>query len=108
MAELILSALLPVIFEKLTSVAVNKITRSKQIHSELKKWERKLSHIRSFLEDASQKEVTQAAVKQWLNGLQHLAYDIDDILDALATDAMSHEFTNKSVGISSKVTRTHR
>ncbi|GJS11565.1 NB-ARC domains-containing protein [Tanacetum coccineum] len=103
MAELILTALLPVIFEKLTSVAVNKITRSKEIHSELKKWERKLSHIQSFLEDASQKEVTQAAVKQWLNGLQHLAYDIDDILDALATDAMSHEFTNMSEGISSKV-----
>ncbi|GJX55684.1 NB-ARC domains-containing protein [Tanacetum coccineum] len=103
MAELILTALLPVIFEKLTSVAVNKITRSKEIHSELKKWERSLSHIQSFLEDASQKEVTQAAVKQWLNGLQHLAYDIDDILDALATDAMSHEFTNMSEGISSKV-----
>ncbi|GJT53724.1 NB-ARC domains-containing protein [Tanacetum coccineum] len=103
MAELILTALLPVIFEKLTSVAVNKITRSKEIHSELKKWERSLSHIRSFLEDASQKEVTQAAVRQWLNGLQHLAYDIDDILDALATDAMCHEFTKESEGISSKV-----
>ncbi|GJZ44872.1 NB-ARC domains-containing protein [Tanacetum coccineum] len=103
MAELILTALLPVIFEKLTSVAMNKITRSKEIHSELKKWERSLSHIQSFLEDASQKEVTQAAVKQWLNGLQHLAYDIDDILDALATDAMSHEFTNKSEGMSSKM-----
>ncbi|GJV54923.1 NB-ARC domains-containing protein [Tanacetum coccineum] len=103
MAELILTALLPVIFEKLTSVAVNKITRSKEIHSELKKWERSLSHIRSFLEDASQKEVTQAAVKQWLNGLQHLAYDIDDILDALATDAMCHEFTKESEGMSSKV-----
>ncbi|GKB82626.1 NB-ARC domains-containing protein, partial [Tanacetum coccineum] len=103
MAELILTALLPVIFEKLTSVAVNKITRSKEIHSELKKWERSLSHIQSFLEDASQKEVTQAAVKQWLNGLQHLAYDIDDILDALATDAMHHEFTKESEGMSSKV-----
>nr|GEW56517.1 NB-ARC domains-containing protein [Tanacetum cinerariifolium] len=103
MAELILTALLPVIFEKLTSVAVNRITRSKEIHSELKKWERLLSHIQSFLEDASQKEVTQAAVKQWLNGLQHLAYDIDDVLDALATDAMSHEFTNKSEGMSSMV-----
>ncbi|GKF02708.1 NB-ARC domains-containing protein, partial [Tanacetum coccineum] len=74
-----------------------------QGYNKLKKWERSLSHIQSFLEDASQKEVTQAAVKQWLNGLQHLAYDIDDILDALATDAMSHEFTNMSEGMSSKV-----
>ncbi|PWA40407.1 AMP-dependent synthetase/ligase [Artemisia annua] len=103
MAELILSALLQVIFDKLTSVAVNKIAHSKEIHTELKKWERKLSQIQAFLEDASQKEVTKVAVKQWLNGLQHLAYDIDDILDALATDAMHHEFTNESEGISSKV-----
>nr|GEX32775.1 NB-ARC domains-containing protein [Tanacetum cinerariifolium] len=79
------------------------ITRSKEIHSELKKWERSLSHIQSFLEDASQKEVTQAAVKQWLNGLQHLAYDIDDVLDALATDTMYHQFTNEPEGMSSKV-----
>ncbi|PWA44587.1 NBS-LRR protein [Artemisia annua] len=103
MAELILSALLPVIFEKLTSVAVNKIARSKEIHTELKKWEKKLSLIQAFLEDASQKEVTKVAVKQWLNGLQHLAYEIDDILDALATDAINHEFTNESEGISTKV-----
>ncbi|PWA42443.1 NBS-LRR resistance-like protein [Artemisia annua] len=103
MAELVLSALLPVVFEKLTSVLENKITRSKRIHSELKKWETKLSLIQAFLEDASQKEVTSKAVKQWLNGLQHLAYDIDDILDALATDAMHHEFTNESEGISNKV-----
>nr|GEU71699.1 NB-ARC domains-containing protein [Tanacetum cinerariifolium] len=71
MAELILSALLPIIFEKLTSVA---------------------------------KEVTDEAVKDWLNGLQHLAYDIDDILDGFATDAaMHHEFTNESEGITSRV-----
>ncbi|PWA44588.1 NBS-LRR resistance-like protein [Artemisia annua] len=100
MAELVLSALLHVIFEKLTSAAMNKIARSKEIHSELKKWESKLPLIRSLLNDASQKEVTDEAVKQWLNGLQHLAYDIDDFLDALATDAMHHE---SDQGISSKV-----
>ncbi|PWA48969.1 NB-ARC domains-containing protein [Artemisia annua] len=100
MAELVISGMLKAIFEKLTSVAVNKITRSKEIHSELKKWESQLSHIRALLIDASQKEVTDEAVQQWLNGLQHLAYDIDDILDALATDAMHHE---SDQGMSSKV-----
>ncbi|GKC02418.1 NB-ARC domains-containing protein [Tanacetum coccineum] len=85
MAELILTALLPVIFEKLTSVAVNKITRSKEIHSELKKWE-------------------SCSCLKWPECVSnHLAYDIDDILDALATDAMHHEFTKESEGMSSKV-----
>ncbi|GJW53550.1 NB-ARC domains-containing protein [Tanacetum coccineum] len=69
----------------------------------MKKWERSLSQIRALLSDASQKEIKDEAVKQWLDGLQHLAYDIDDILDALATDAMHHEFTKESEGMSSKV-----
>ncbi|PWA57228.1 NB-ARC domains-containing protein [Artemisia annua] len=103
MAELVLSALLPVVFEKLTSILENKITRSKGIHSELKKWERKLFLIRALLSDASQKEIKDEAVKQWLNGLQHLVYDIDDILDALATDAMYREFVNESQPITNKV-----
>ncbi|PWA35754.1 hypothetical protein CTI12_AA580860 [Artemisia annua] len=96
MAELVLSALLPVVFEKLTSVLENKITRSKTIHSELKKWETKLPLIRALLSDASQKEIKDEAVKVWLNGLQHLVYDIDDVLDALATDDMHREFVNQS------------
>ncbi|PWA79874.1 NB-ARC domains-containing protein [Artemisia annua] len=104
MAELVLSTLLRVVFQKLTSVLENKITRSKEIHSELKKWEDKLPLIRAVLNDASEKEVKDEAVKLWLNSLQHLSYDIDDFLDGLATDAMHHEFTNKSdQGISSKV-----
>nr|GEU39745.1 zinc finger, CCHC-type [Tanacetum cinerariifolium] len=91
MAELVIYALLPVVFEKLASVLENKIARAKGIHSELKKWERKLPLIQALLEDASQKEVKSKAVKNWLNDLQHLAYDIDDVLDALATDAMHRE-----------------
>nr|GEY99986.1 NB-ARC domains-containing protein [Tanacetum cinerariifolium] len=100
MVELILSALLPIVIEKLASAAVNKISRSKEIHSELKKWRKSLPMIQDVLNDASQKEVTEAAVKQWLNSLQHLAYDIDDILDDMATEAMdrvSLEKSNKNV-----------
>ncbi|PWA44622.1 NBS-LRR resistance-like protein [Artemisia annua] len=58
MAEVVLSAVLTVVFEKLSSAAVNKIAHSKKIHSELKKWESLLSMIQALLIDASQKEVT--------------------------------------------------
>lgn len=103
MAELVLSAFLTAVFEKLGSAALNQLTPYKEIHSELKKWERSLSLIRGVLNDASQKEVTSEAVKQWLISLQHLAYDIDDILDGLATDAMCREFANESKPITRKV-----
>ncbi|PWA37106.1 NBS-LRR resistance-like protein [Artemisia annua] len=103
MAEIVLSALLTVVFEKLSSTAVNKIARSKKIHSELKKWESSLSMIQALLMDASQKEVTDEVVKRWLNSLEHLAYDIDDVLDTLATEAMHHEFVNESEALTNKV-----
>ncbi|PWA91334.1 NB-ARC domains-containing protein [Artemisia annua] len=99
MAE-ILSTFIEVVLEKLVTAAVEQFTPSKDIHSELKKWERSLSQIRALLNDASDKEVTNEAVKQWLNSLQHLAYDIDDILDTLATDAMHREFANESEPVS--------
>ncbi|KAJ0478653.1 putative P-loop containing nucleoside triphosphate hydrolase, leucine-rich repeat domain superfamily [Helianthus annuus] len=103
MAEIIASELLKVVFEKLSSEAVKKIGRSQGIQSELKKLERTLTQIQSLLNDASQKEITDEAVQNWLNGLQHLAYDIDDVLDDLATQAMHRELTQQSGAITSKV-----
>nr|GEW33516.1 NB-ARC domains-containing protein [Tanacetum cinerariifolium] len=53
--------------------------------------EKALYRIQALLVDASDKEIKQVPVQKWLNGLKHLAYDIDDILDDLATDAMHPE-----------------
>ncbi|KAL8238593.1 hypothetical protein R6Q59_015160 [Mikania micrantha] len=103
MAELVVSALLPVLVEKLTSAALKSIARYKGINVEIKKWHRSLTQIQNVLADASQKEITSQSVKRWLNDLQHLAYEIDDVLDDLATDAMEREFSSESEASSSKV-----
>ncbi|XP_035838331.1 putative disease resistance protein At3g14460 [Helianthus annuus] len=103
MATIIASELLNVVFGKLASEALKAYVRSQGIHSELKKLERTLTQIQSLLNDASQKEITDEAVQNWLNGLQHLAYDVDDVLDDLATEAMHRELTHQSGPITSKV-----
>ncbi|CAI9277642.1 unnamed protein product [Lactuca saligna] len=103
MAEIVLSAFLTVVFEKLASEALKKIAGSKGVGSKLKKLERSLIQIKALLNDASQKEITDEAVKVWLNGLQHLAYDIDDLLDDLATEAMHRELADESGATTSKV-----
>nr|GEX72547.1 hypothetical protein [Tanacetum cinerariifolium] len=64
---------------------------------------RTLSRIQALLNDARNKEITNEAVHEWLNGLQHLAYDIDDILDDLATEAMHNESTEESRVSTSKI-----
>ncbi|KAK1407029.1 hypothetical protein QVD17_38639 [Tagetes erecta] len=103
MAEVVLSALLPVIFEKLASAASKKIAIYKGINAEIKKTHESLKDIQDLLADASDKEITSPRVKQWLNDLQHLAYDIDDVLDDLAIQAMDREFNRQSDAITSKV-----
>ncbi|KAJ0478868.1 putative P-loop containing nucleoside triphosphate hydrolase, leucine-rich repeat domain superfamily [Helianthus annuus] len=103
MAETAASALLNVIFQKLTDEAFKKYARSQNIHSELNELQSNLSQIQAVLSDASDKEITEKTVKQWLNRLQHLAYDIDDVLDEVATEAMRHELSQESEAITSKV-----
>ncbi|KAM0006288.1 putative virus X resistance protein-like, coiled-coil [Helianthus debilis subsp. tardiflorus] len=103
MAELVLSAFLAVLFEKLASTALKKLDHYKGLDAEIQKLQESLTQIQDLLTDASQKESKNQSVKRWLNDLQHLAYDIDDVLDDLATEAMHREFTHKSEPITSKV-----
>ncbi|KAJ0717423.1 putative P-loop containing nucleoside triphosphate hydrolase, leucine-rich repeat domain superfamily [Helianthus annuus] len=96
-------ALLNVIFEKLTDEAFNKFARSQEIDSKLNDLKITLTQIKALLNDASHKEITNESVRLWLNSLQHLAYDIDDVLDDVATEAIHRELTQESGSVISKV-----
>ncbi|CAH1412465.1 unnamed protein product [Lactuca virosa] len=95
MAEIVLSSFFSVLFEKLASDSLKKLTRLKGIDSEIKKLKRSLNQIKLLFNDASRKEITDESVKEWLNGLQHLAYDIDDLLDDLETEAIHRELSKE-------------
>ncbi|KAJ0483791.1 putative virus X resistance protein-like, coiled-coil [Helianthus annuus] len=99
MAETIATELVKVLFQKLSDEAFKRIARAQGIHNELKELKTTLSRIQDLLNDASQKEVTHKSVKSWLNALQHLAYDIDDVLDDLATEDMHRKLTLESRAI---------
>ncbi|KAJ0483694.1 putative P-loop containing nucleoside triphosphate hydrolase, leucine-rich repeat domain superfamily [Helianthus annuus] len=103
MAEAAAAALVKVIFEKLADEAFKRYARSQNIHSELKQLGITLTQIQALLNDASHKETTHESVRLWLNSLQHLAYDIDDVLDDVATEAMHRELTPESEASTSMV-----
>ncbi|KAJ0860869.1 putative virus X resistance protein-like, coiled-coil [Helianthus annuus] len=103
MADAAASALVKLIFEKLADEAFKRYARAQGIHSELENLGRELSLIQALLHDASEKEVTDRSVGIWLNSLQHLAYDIEDVLDDVATEAMRRELTQESGASTSKV-----
>ncbi|KAK2640041.1 hypothetical protein Ddye_027836 [Dipteronia dyeriana] len=44
--------------------------------------------IQAVLSDAEEKQLTDRVVKMWLDDLRDLAYDVEDILDELATQAL--------------------
>nr|GEY95579.1 NB-ARC domains-containing protein [Tanacetum cinerariifolium] len=90
------------LLEKLTDEAVKQVDRVQGIHSELESLKKTLLRIQALLVDASDKEIKDVLVQNWLNDLRHLAYDIDDILDDLATDDMHPEFVKNSGASTSK------
>ncbi|CAA2969875.1 disease resistance RPP13 1 [Olea europaea subsp. europaea] len=44
--------------------------------------------ITSILSDAKNKQTTNETVKEWLNESENLAYDLDDLVDELNTEAL--------------------
>ncbi|XP_071719063.1 putative disease resistance RPP13-like protein 1 [Rutidosis leptorrhynchoides] len=103
MAEIVVSAVVTVLIEKLVSGELMKLARSEGIDSQLKKWKRTLPMIQAVLADAEQKHITQKAVELWFKDLQELVYDIDDVLDDLATEALTRKLNQGSHASSSKL-----
>ncbi|ESR55244.1 hypothetical protein CICLE_v10018499mg [Citrus x clementina] len=91
--ELLLSAFFQVLFDRLASRDL--LTYVGQLRggldSELKKWEKTLIMIQAVLSDAEEKQLTDRAVKIWLDDLRDLAYDAEDILDEFATEALKQK-----------------
>lgn len=89
--EAITSAILQPLIEKLASASFLKFAREKEkekeIDSEIKKWKLRLLEIRAVLSDAEEKQITNQAVKIWLNNLRDLAYDAQDVLEEFETEA---------------------
>ncbi|XP_031257618.1 putative disease resistance RPP13-like protein 1 isoform X2 [Pistacia vera] len=52
--------------------------------------------------DAEEKQLTDRAVKMWLDELQDLAYDVEDILDEFATEALRRKVMSEHHASSSK------
>ncbi|XP_038988662.1 putative disease resistance protein RGA4 [Phoenix dactylifera] len=88
MADVLLSALLPVVMRKATDHVLQQFGVMWGIHEKLKKLERKLLAIQSKLGDAEERQVKDAAVKSWLADLKDAAYEADDILDEFNMEAM--------------------
>ncbi|XP_075660420.1 putative disease resistance RPP13-like protein 1 [Castanea sativa] len=86
--ELALSALFQVLFNKITSPDLSKIFHKEKVDADIKMWKTTLLKIHAVLDDADERQIASKLVKVWLDELRDLAYDVEDILDEFATEAL--------------------
>ncbi|EOY19758.1 LRR and NB-ARC domains-containing disease resistance protein, putative [Theobroma cacao] len=99
--EVALSAFFDSLFAKFFSSKFNFVTE-KRVRKEIMNWETTLKTIRALLPDAEEKKMKNLAVKIWLADLQDLAYDVDDILDEFATEALRRKYMKAHQASTSK------
>ncbi|WKA02061.1 hypothetical protein VitviT2T_020298 [Vitis vinifera] len=86
--EAVLSCFIQKLVDMVTSPELWKYARKEQVDSELKRCKNILTKICLVLNDAEEKQMTNPLVKIWLDELRDLAYDVEDILDDFAIEAL--------------------
>ncbi|CAL5382969.1 unnamed protein product [Camellia sinensis] len=94
-AEIFLSAFIKLLFEKMSSFASSKLPSFEGIDTQLTNWTNMLSQIEALLFDAEEKQMKDRAVNLWLDDIQDLAYDLDDLVDEFAAEALQHKLKAK-------------
>ncbi|CAK8565937.1 unnamed protein product [Lathyrus sativus] len=88
-AEAFLSAFVEVLLEKMISHEFIDFFRRKKLDvSLLEKLKTTLLTLQSILNDAEEKQITNHAVKQWLENLRDLVFQADDLFDKINTQAL--------------------
>ncbi|KAL7198543.1 hypothetical protein ACSBR2_020936 [Camellia fascicularis] len=102
--EVFLGAFLKVLLGKMASGEWLEFLRHEGIHTQLSDWTNTLSQIQALLTDAEDKQLTDRVVNQWLDDLQDLAYDLDDLVDDFSTEALRQKLMSEPpLASSSKV-----
>ncbi|KAF7137450.1 hypothetical protein RHSIM_Rhsim07G0065700 [Rhododendron simsii] len=105
-AEIFLGAFVKGLVSVLTSQELLSFARREKIDALLTKWSMMLDQIDAVLADAEEKKTRtdQRGIQQWLEDLEDLAYDLDDMLDEFSTEALRQQVLKKeSRGSTSKV-----
>ncbi|KAL7203581.1 hypothetical protein ACSBR2_016784 [Camellia fascicularis] len=93
--EVFLGAFLTVLLDKMASGEWLEFLHHEGIHTQLSNWTNTLSQIQALLTDAEEKQLTDRAVNLWLDDLQDLAYDLDDLVDEFSTEALRRKLMSE-------------
>ncbi|KAG5555854.1 hypothetical protein RHGRI_006490 [Rhododendron griersonianum] len=86
MAEAILTGAAANVLSSLGSYAIQHIGLPCGVKRELRKMETNISNIKNVLLDAQEQQMSNRAVKEWLERLKLILYNAEDLLDEVATE----------------------
>ncbi|KAF2319537.1 hypothetical protein GH714_016853 [Hevea brasiliensis] len=89
MAEQIPFSIAENLITKLTSISSEDISLVYGFKNDLRRLQTTLSTIKAILLDAEEKQEESHAVKDWIKRLKDVVYDVDDLLDDVATEVRS-------------------
>ncbi|XP_027166497.1 putative disease resistance protein RGA3 [Coffea eugenioides] len=81
MADALLGSAVQVLVEKAINLGSEQIGQFVGFKNDLKKLQKTLIGIQVVLRDAEKKQVTEDSVKLWLEELERVAFDVDNLLD---------------------------
>ncbi|XP_057736856.1 putative disease resistance RPP13-like protein 1 [Arachis stenosperma] len=91
-AEAVLSSVLSVVFDRMSSPEVVNWIKGKKLTQKLiERLKTNLYAVRAFLIDAEQKQIKERPVKDWLDSLKDAMYVADDLLDEVFTKAATQK-----------------
>ncbi|KAK3021470.1 hypothetical protein RJ639_047642 [Escallonia herrerae] len=97
MAEIIISPLLQVVFDKLASPMMRSLQFSRDYMKEVEKLRAALAVVQAVIEDAEVKQQKVKKVRIWLRNLKEVACDIDELLDKFNTQALQRRIKANKV-----------
>jgi len=86
--ELLLTFTMEETLTRVSSIAAEGIRLAWGLEGQLRKLKQSLIMIRDVLQDAARRSVTDDSVKGWLEKLQDVAYDAEDVLDEFAYEIL--------------------
>ncbi|KAK1602861.1 hypothetical protein QYE76_016655 [Lolium multiflorum] len=94
--EAVLSAFMQALFEKVISTAFGELKLPQDVAEELEKLSSTLSTIQAHVEDAEERQFKDKAARSWLAKLKDVAYEMDDLLDDYAAEALRSKLEGPS------------
>ncbi|XP_065868311.1 putative disease resistance RPP13-like protein 1 [Euphorbia lathyris] len=91
----ILSIFFDAVFDRLKSIDWLKYVDQKQVPVQLQRWDKMLKRIDAVLTNAEM-QIANQLVEMWLTDLKHLAYDLEDVLDELATEVQQRNLEDQN------------